>query len=186
MSANQDIFLADQNATEHFAQALAQHLQSTFNLALEGDRPPAATALPFKGMVIHLYGDLGAGKTTFARAFLRAMGVAGRIKSPTYTLLETYKVSRLYLYHFDFYRFNNSDEWQEAGFEEQLIDQAEQAVVLVEWPDKAGPQLPSADIEIHLSYQDPGRKLGLRTHTEQGSIWLTRLIADGLLTADKS
>ena len=76
------------------------------------------------GMVVFLCGDLGAGKTTLARGVMGALGVPDRIKSPTYTLVEPYTISSLYLYHFDFYRLVNPDEWVDAGFREYFNDQA--------------------------------------------------------------
>jgi len=103
----------------------------------------AATLKP--GLVIYLRGDLGAGKTTFTRGLLRALGHQGPVKSPTYTLVELYVVSGYILYHFDFYRFNRPEEWLEAGLDEHFN---QGTVCLVEWPEKAGELLPPADIEV--------------------------------------
>ena len=160
------LFLADEEATESLAKRLAKAI---FPDLSSGYEPNLSN---FSGARIYLQGDLGAGKTTFARAFLRALGVTGRIKSPTYTLLESYNVSRLYLYHFDFYRFSDSDEWQEAGFEEQLFDQA---VVLVEWSEKANEQLPPPDLYLKLIYQDEGREAVLSAISDKGKQWLNNL-----------
>ncbi|MEZ5739409.1 MAG: tRNA (adenosine(37)-N6)-threonylcarbamoyltransferase complex ATPase subunit type 1 TsaE [Burkholderiaceae bacterium] len=91
------------------------------------------------GSVVFLSGDLGAGKTVLSRALIRSLGYNGRVKSPTFSLVEPYNLSRYTLYHFDFYRFSSEDELREAGFEEQL-DSA--AVALVEWPEKLRPALP--------------------------------------------
>src|SRR5690606_15122732 len=102
---------------------------------------------------IHLRGDLGAGKTSFARALLRAAGVQGRIKSPSYALLESYNLSSLNCYHFDFYRFSDSREWLDAGFREIL---QEKAIVLIEWPEQAGSLLPPPDLEIQIHHEDEG------------------------------
>jgi tRNA threonylcarbamoyladenosine biosynthesis protein TsaE len=99
------------------------------------------------GMVVYLRGELGAGKTTLARGILRGFGYLGKVKSPTYTLVEVYEVSRLYLYHFDFYRLEDPHGWIDAGFREYFH---EQAVCLVEWPEKAGDTLPAPDIDVHL------------------------------------
>jgi len=99
------------------------------------------------GLVIWLHGDLGAGKTTFVRGLLRALGETGPVKSPTYTLLEVHAVSGLNLYHFDFYRLNQPEEYLDAGLDEYFSGTG---ICLVEWPDQAAPYLPPADIHIDL------------------------------------
>ena len=99
------------------------------------------------GVGIHLSGGLGAGKTTFSRGLVRSLGYDGRVKSPTYTLVELYVISKLHLYHFDFYRFNDPEEWNDAGFRDLFN---ETNVCLVEWPEKAGELLPAADLNILL------------------------------------
>ena len=99
------------------------------------------------GALIYLLGELGAGKTTLSRGILRGMGYSGRVKSPTYTLVEVYVISRLNLYHFDFYRFGEPEEWQEAGFRDLFN---ETNICLVEWPEKAGELLPPPDLRIAL------------------------------------
>lgn len=98
---------------------------------------------------VYLSGPLGAGKSTLVRAFLRALGVTGSIKSPTYALVEPYKFSSYSIYHFDFYRFFDQNEWIESGFRDYF---EENSVCLVEWPEKAVSVLPEADLEISLSY----------------------------------
>ena len=103
---------------------------------------------------IYLSGDLGTGKTTLVRALLRAAGIEGRIKSPTFTLLESYNLSRLYFYHFDFYRLNDPVEWEDAGFRELF---AGDGVCLVEWPERVGDALPPPDLRIALTHRDGGR-----------------------------
>jgi len=99
------------------------------------------------GMAIWLEGDLGAGKTMLVRGLLRAAGEAGPVKSPTYTLLEVHVVSGLNFYHFDFYRFNQAEEYLDAGLDEYFSGSG---ICLVEWPDKAAPYLPAADMRIEL------------------------------------
>jgi len=131
-----------------------------------------AQGLPAGGR-IHLQGDLGAGKTAFARALLRACGIKGRIKSPSYALLESYKVSNLYFYHFDFYRFSDSREWLDAGFRDLLRDDA---VVLIEWPERAEGVLPPPDMQISLVYADPGREVTLTAYTARGQTWLNAIV----------
>src|SRR3954462_2147817 len=100
-----------------------------------------AQALP-SHLIVYLHGELGAGKTTLARGVLRGLGYAGRVKSPTFTLVEVYEFSRLYFYHFDFYRFTDPDELDHAGFREYFNPQS---VCLVEWPEKAA-GLPAPDL----------------------------------------
>jgi tRNA threonylcarbamoyladenosine biosynthesis protein TsaE len=123
------------------------------------------------GLVVYLSGELGAGKTTLARGILRALGYTGRVKSPTFTLVEVYKLSRIYLYHFDFYRFDDPRELGEAGFREYF---SPDAVCLVEWPEKAV-GLPAADIRIAMQVTGGGRTVELHTDTEAGRLCLDRL-----------
>ena len=99
------------------------------------------------GLNIYLSGELGAGKTTFVRGLLRELGFEGRVKSPTYALVELYVISRLNLYHFDFYRFRDPEEWHEAGFRD-LFNPSN--ICLVEWPEKARDLLPIADLNLTL------------------------------------
>jgi tRNA threonylcarbamoyladenosine biosynthesis protein TsaE len=117
------------------------------------------------GMVLYLAGDLGAGKTTLARGILRGLGFQGRVKSPTFSLVEVYEISSLYLYHFDFYRFTNIEEWRDAGLREYFNPAT---VCLVEWPEKAA-GLPGADLDIALRMEDGGRRATLRAATEAGT-----------------
>ena len=123
------------------------------------------------GLSLYLRGELGSGKTTLARGVLRGLGYSGRVKSPTYTLVELYTVSRLNLYHFDFYRFRDPKEWRDAGFSEYFNDAS---VRLVEWPEKAAGLLPPADLDIALEFAADGRDLSLRAGTESGRACLDR------------
>ena len=143
--------------TRAFAEALAQQVQS---------------AGPELNASIHLRGDLGAGKTTFVRYLLKALGVEGRIKSPTYAVVEPYTVNGpdaqpINIWHFDFYRFNDPDEWEEAGFREIF---ASPGLKLVEWPEKAGQHLPAADLllEIELTLADE-RRVSVQALTPAGA-----------------
>lgn len=163
-SAEHAIFLPDEAATEALARGLAPLVCDRADASVEPG--PAA------GGRIHLRGDLGAGKTSFARALLRACGISGRIKSPSYALLESYKVFNLYFYHLDFYRFSESREWLDAGFREILQDDA---VVLIEWPERAGALLSPPDLEISLEYLDDGRRADLSAHTARGLTWLNAI-----------
>ena len=126
------------------------------------------------GTVIYLIGELGAGKTTLARGVLRGLGYQGKVKSPTFTLLELYEVSRLYLYHFDFYRFSDPRELGEAGFREYFNPQS---VCLVEWPEKSNKAagLPAADLSIVLEVAGSGRNVAIFADSEAGVSCLKRL-----------
>ena len=158
--------LADEADTDRLGQALAHvaaDLQSTPHTCLPG---------PEAGGRIHLQGDLGAGKTSLARAFLRQCGVLGRIKSPSYALLESYEVSNLYLYHLDFYRFSDTAEWLDAGFRDLFKNKA---LLLIEWPERAGDLLTAPDLLIQLAYAGTGRQVTLKAFTDRGIRWLTAL-----------
>lgn len=145
-----NLALADEMATCAFAARLAPTLKA--------------------GLVVHLHGDLGAGKTTLVRAMLQALGYKGRVKSPTYTLLEHYHAAGLHLRHFDLYRFHDEDEWEAAGFRDEFDGNN---VCLVEWPNKAQGLVPQADMEIRFEIvageQFSGRrKIEVRANTQNG------------------
>lgn len=124
-------------------------------------------------MIVTLQGDLGTGKTTLVRGLLRALGVGGAVKSPTYTLVEHYMVSSLYFYHFDFYRFTNPNEWDYAGMSDYFRDDA---VCIVEWPERVGDRLPAPDLALSLSYAaDDGRDVAAIAHTAAGERCVTAL-----------
>jgi tRNA threonylcarbamoyladenosine biosynthesis protein TsaE len=148
----------DESATESFARALA-------------GRPAIARAL------IELQGDLGAGKTTFVRHLLKSLGVAGRIKSPTYAVVEPYTLAAaklesvqnqdLSIWHFDFFRFNDPHEWEEAGFRDIF---ASPGLKLVEWPEKAGDHLPQPDLVMGIEMRpDESRAITLTAYTPTGT-----------------
>jgi tRNA threonylcarbamoyladenosine biosynthesis protein TsaE len=124
------------------------------------------------GRVLHLRGDLGTGKTTLARGLLRALGQAGRIKSPTYTLVELYSFSRLNLYHFDLYRFKDRTEWLNSGFREYFNASS---ACIVEWPERAGDLLTPPDLDLQLQFEDTGRRAVLAAGSPAGSSWLSSL-----------
>jgi tRNA threonylcarbamoyladenosine biosynthesis protein TsaE len=130
------------------------------------------------GLYIELLGDLGAGKTTLVRGLLRALGYQGRVKSPTFTLLEHYSVLRFNLYHFDLYRFEDPEEWLDAGFREHFN---RDSVCLVEWPQKAAGCLPRADVTVRLAIVDQGagRQATLLPHTPSGKQCLAMLATGG-------
>ena len=138
---------ADEDATRRFAERLA--------------RVPA-----LRDAFIELHGDLGAGKTTLARHLLRALGVSGRVKSPTYAVVEPYELLGLPAWHFDFYRFDDPREWDDAGFRDLF---ASPGLKLAEWPEKAGALLPRADLSITLEAEaDATRRVRLEARTATG------------------
>ncbi len=115
---------------------------------------------------VQLHGDLGAGKTTLVRHLLHALGVQGRIKSPTYTVVEPYELTGLDIWHFDFYRFADPREWEDAGFRDIF---ASPGLKIAEWPEHAAAFLPQADLEIHIAVcADESRQLTLTAHTASG------------------
>lgn len=113
------------------------------------------SALSAKVFIIFLSGDLGAGKTTFVKGFLRGMGFNGNVKSPTYTLVESYEVNQQMVHHFDFYRLNSPAEIEFLGIQ----DYFEKNYSLIEWPEKAMEELPSADLHIHFAIHEDVRMI---------------------------
>ena len=144
--------LADESATIALAQRLAARLKP--------------------GMVIYLHGDLGAGKTTLVRGVLNALGYAGRVKSPTYTLVEPYHAAGLDLRHFDLYRMHDETEWEAAGFRDEFDGHN---IFFIEWPEKAQGLLPQADIEIDFKILTQGREAVIHANTEMGKRCLKQL-----------
>ena len=122
-----------------------------------------------------LHGDLGAGKTTLVRHLLRALGVQGRIKSPTYAVVEPHEAPGLNIWHFDFYRFNDPREWEDAGFRDIF---ASPGLKLAEWPDKAAALLPTPDLVLRLDVAtDDTRSVHLHAGTAAGQALLAGAVA---------
>jgi tRNA threonylcarbamoyladenosine biosynthesis protein TsaE len=146
----------DEAATEAFARRLAA--------------APAIT-----DAFVTLHGDLGAGKTTLVRHLLRALGATGRIKSPTYAVVEPYELA-FAAWHFDFYRFHDPREWEDAGFRDIF---AGGGLKLAEWPEKAGALLPVPDLEIRIEVlADETRQVLLRAGTARGAALLAAVLAE--------
>ncbi|MDR6992326.1 tRNA (adenosine(37)-N6)-threonylcarbamoyltransferase complex ATPase subunit type 1 TsaE [Luteimonas sp. 3794] len=149
--------LPDEAATQGLAEVLATH------------QP--------RGAVVHLQGDLGAGKSTLARAWLRALGVTGTVRSPTYTLVERYPVDGGEALHLDLYRIGDAGELDFLG-----LDDIDAALWLVEWPERGAAALPPADLEIRLAIDGAGRAVELWPYGAAGTRWLAQLIDDPRLS----
>lgn len=151
-----NLHLPDEAATQSFGAVLA------------------ATA-PVSGWLA-LHGDLGAGKTTLVRAFLRVLGYAGRVVSPTYTLVETYEIagemSGRRIAHYDLYRLNDPEELEWMGARE---DFGGDTLCLVEWPERGAGVLPPPDLELHLLHDGESRRAQMQAHSAVGDIWLTEV-----------
>ena len=145
-----ELFLPESESTDQLGQALAL------------TRPAKA--------VVHLQGDLGAGKSTLARALLRALGVQGSIRSPTYTLIERYPLETGEAWHLDLYRIGNAGELDFLGLDEGAAD-----LWLVEWPERGAGGLPPVDLVVALEIDGQGRRGRLQAHSEAGHAWLERL-----------
>jgi len=128
--------------------------------------------------VVHLQGDLGAGKSTLARALLRALGVEGAIRSPTYTLVERYPIPQGEAWHLDLYRIGDAGELDFLG-----LDDAVATLWLVEWPERAGAALPQADLRVELATVGLGREARLLAATAEGERWLAHLAASAEVAA---
>jgi len=137
--------LPDKEATLQFGQQLAQHLPG--------------------GCVVYFHGELGAGKTTLVRGILQGMGHQGRVKSPTYTLVEAYQFKESMVCHFDLYRLADPEELEYMGIRDYF---SQNAILLVEWPERGGDFLPSADVDINLAYIDHGRSIVCKAGSQKG------------------
>ena len=151
-----DCFLADESQQIALAQKVAQHLKTSFILLLKG--------------------DLGVGKTTFARGFVHASGFSGIVKSPTYTLVEPYPIDNdRTCYHFDLYRLANPEELEFIGARDYFN---ETDVCLVEWPEKAEGYLPAADWICEFSHHESGRNLTITAASDKGNKLMLQVFSD--------
>lgn len=148
-----NVYLEDEIATEAFGRKIADSIKTHRDTILGN------------GLNLRLDGDLGAGKTYLIRSCLRALGFEGRVKSPTFTLLETYTIDGLRWNHFDFYRFETPEEFDDAGFREAF---GPGQVTACEWSEKAYPYVPDADILIRYTIADEGRDLELTAMSTLG------------------
>jgi tRNA threonylcarbamoyladenosine biosynthesis protein TsaE len=159
-----DLNLADSSVTECLGEALARAF------------PSAAAA--GAGAVLYLHGDLGAGKTTCVRSLLRALGVTGLVRSPTYTLVETYILAALTCVHVDLYRLQAQSEIDELGLRDLA---GPGCLILVEWPERGGVALPPADLDLTLRYAGDGRQARIHPATPLGLAWHQNLGHDNSL-----
>ena len=162
-----ELNLADSSVTECLGQALARAF------------PGAAAAAAGAGAVLYLRGELGAGKTTCVRSLLRALGVTGLVRSPTYTLVETYILAALTCVHVDLYRLQSPTEVDELGLRD-LVGPG--CLLMVEWPEKGAAALPPADMDLTLRYSGDARQAQLHPATPLGLTWLQNLGHDSSLS----
>jgi tRNA threonylcarbamoyladenosine biosynthesis protein TsaE len=150
--AAREIYLADEVATEALGGALAEVLEP--------------------GMLVFLHGQLGAGKTTLVRGLLRALGHDGPVRSPTYALVESYRLAACELHHFDLYRLADPEELEFMGLRDFLSGDA---ICMIEWPERGSGVLPCADLEVGLSVSNPGRRARLWAQGGRGEQALARI-----------
>jgi tRNA threonylcarbamoyladenosine biosynthesis protein TsaE len=150
--------LPDSGATEGLGRALARSF-------------PGAGS----GAIVHLRGELGSGKTTCARSLLRALGVTAPVRSPTYTLVDTYSVANLTCVHVDLYRVQTTTEVEELGLRDMT---GPGYLMLIEWPEKGGIAVPPADLSLLLVYKGDARSATLGFGSETGKAWMAKLVID--------
>jgi tRNA threonylcarbamoyladenosine biosynthesis protein TsaE len=163
--------LPDSAATEGLGAALARGFASAG--ADAGARAGARA-----GAVVHLRGELGSGKTTCARSLLQGLGVTAPVRSPTYTLVDTYRALDLACVHVDLYRVQTSLEVEELGLRDMT---GPGVLMLIEWPEKGGAAVPRADLHVQLLYAGAARAAHLEAASAAGAAWLDKLAIDNSL-----
>ncbi|TMO89137.1 tRNA (adenosine(37)-N6)-threonylcarbamoyltransferase complex ATPase subunit type 1 TsaE [Pseudoalteromonas ruthenica] len=152
MTMRFDQYLADEQATVAFGAQLAPLIAD--------------------GAVIYMYGDLGAGKTTLTRGIVQGLGHKGKVKSPTYTLVEPYELAQVKVYHFDLYRLADPEELEFMGIRDYFDNRA---VCILEWPSRGEGVIPRADLEITLEYTGEAREISIDAKSERGADVVTKL-----------
>lgn len=142
-------FFADEQQLQQFAKKIAHLCHAPF--------------------LIFLKGELGVGKTTFARAFIQSLGISDKVKSPTYQIVESYRTTQQLIFHFDLYRIHNPLELDEFGIDDYF---KQSAIFLIEWPERGGNVLPTPDLEFLFEIKDQGRDVTMVANTEKGKALL--------------
>lgn len=124
-------------------------------------------------LIIYLSGELGAGKTTFARGFLRAFGYKGNVKSPTFSLVESYQFNHVRVYHFDLYRLNDPSELEFIGIRD--LSAEPDAICLIEWPERGGDAAPNADLVFNFEHSNDHRVVEFRFESTQGQLIIDKI-----------
>ncbi|NMR27782.1 tRNA (adenosine(37)-N6)-threonylcarbamoyltransferase complex ATPase subunit type 1 TsaE [Pseudoalteromonas sp. NEC-BIFX-2020_015] len=125
-----------------------------------------------QGAVIYLHGDLGAGKTTLTRGVVQGFGHQGKVKSPTYTLVEPYELAETNVYHFDLYRLGDPEELEYMGIRDYF---SPTAICVVEWPEKGGEFIPTPDLDITLRYVGDAREIEIQSISTRGANIIDKL-----------
>ena len=170
--SNKKLHIKDESAMLHFG---AQIAEATFaDAATSLADVSAGQGVPTIGGILHLHGDLGAGKTTLTRGILRGYGYAGAVKSPSYTLVEAYEFTLCKLYHFDFYRLDDPAEVEFLGVEDYF---SPENLCIVEWAERGVGAIPPADLRLDIEIEGTGRWLDCQTNSEKGEAIAKRLWA---------